>query len=135
SLTGLPLLRHRPSFRSLKTVLTFCVTQSPVSHRHTLREPRLLRCTGSTLRGNLMTSRPLASDPLVEVGAVALGYAPRHVLGRLPYTAVEVSGSAPSDLGCSLSRGPVPLQPSGSTAVPCHRITSEEVGSVRPQGR
>lgn len=127
-------MRHRPSFRRLKTVLTCCVTQSPVSHRRTLREPHSLRCTGSTFRGNLMTPRPLANDPLVELGAVALGYAPRHVLGRIPDTAVEVSGNAPSDLGCSLAIGPVPLQPPGSTAVPCHRITSEKNGDGTPPG-
>src|SRR5690554_2228252 len=97
------------------------------------REPHLFRCAGSTLRGNLVTSRPLANDPLVELGAVALGYAPRHVLGHPPYTAVEVSRSTPSDLGSSLSIGPVPLQPPGTTAVPCHRTTSGEVGvGTRP---
>src|SRR5690606_40370399 len=67
------------------------------------REPHLFRCAGSTLRGNLVTSRPLASDLLVKLGAVALGYSPRHVPRRLPYTAVEVSGSTPSDLGSSLA--------------------------------
>src|SRR5690606_40600202 len=62
------------------------------------------------------------------------GYAPRHVLGHPPYTAVEVSRSTPSDLGSSLSIGPVPLQPPGTTAVPCHRTTSEEVGVGTPPG-
>src|SRR5690554_7902698 len=69
------------------------------------REPHLFRCAGSTLRGDLVSSRPLANDPLVELGAVALGYAPRHVLGHPPYTAVEVSRSTPSDLGSSLAIG------------------------------
>ena len=127
-------MRHRLVLSKLKTVLTFCVTQSPVSHRHTLREPRLLRCAGSTLRGDLVSSRPLANDPLVELGAVAFGYSPRHVPSRLPYTAVEVSGSAPPNLGSSLSIGPVTPQPTGTTAVPGHRTTSKEVGDGTPPG-
>ena len=98
------------------------------------REPHLLRCAGSTLRGNLVPTRPLANDLLVKLGAVAFGYSPRHVPSRLPYTAVEVSGSTPSDLGSSLAIGPVPLQPPGTTAVPCHRTTSEEVGVGTPPG-
>ena len=98
------------------------------------REPRLFRCAGSTLRGNLVTSRPLTSDLLVKPGAVSLGYAPSHVLGRPPYTTVEIAGSTPPDLGSSLSIGPVPPQPTGTTAVPGHRTTSEEVGVGTPPG-
>ena len=110
------------------------MTQSPVSHRHIPEGASLISMRRLNAQGNLVTSRPLTNDLLVKLGAVSLGYSARHVLGRLPYTAVEVSGSTPSDLGSSLSIGPVPPQPTGTTAVPGHRTTSEEVGVGTPPG-